>query len=194
LHFSSSPSTALVEEKSDSLQVKKIVVKAAKDIKESKIVYVNTDVLNESYELVKDLSSSIKSKQQALDSKYQAKGAAFQKKYMDFQENTSKGLLSENQSLTVQNELVKQKEELDNMEAQLQTLMDKMQKDNEIVLKNVMEYIKAYNETGNYNYILAYSSSAMSPVLIANESFDITAEIVDGLNEQYRAEKAAKNK
>ncbi len=193
LHFSNS-STAQLTATSDSVATTKFIVKAPKDIKASKIVFVNTDVLNEQYELVKELSSTIKTKQQTLDSKYQKKGKEFQVKYMDFQQKSSQGLLSENQGKAIQEGLVKQKEELDAMEAQLQGLMDKMQADNEVVLKNVMNYIKEYNKNSNYNYILAYSNSAMSPVLLANDSLDITAEIVDGLNEQYKAEKSTTKK
>jgi outer membrane protein len=192
LHFSSpvSADTAIVS--SDSAALAKPIVKAPKDIKASKIVFVNTDVLNEQYELVKELTANIKSQQQSLDAKYQRKGSEFQQKYMDFQQKANQGLLSENETIKAQEELAKGKDELDKMEAQLQGLMDKMQADNEIVLKNVMDYIDEYNKNSNYNYILAYSRSTMSPVLLANDSLDITSEIVDGLNEQYRAKKGIK--
>jgi len=193
LHFSNATTPELADAAvTDSTATIKQVVKAPKDIKASKIVFVNTDVLNENYALVKELTASIKSQQQSLDAKYQKKGAEFQQKYMEFQQKASQGQLSENQTLAAQQELEKGKAELDEMEAKLQSLMDKMQADNEIVLKNVMDYIEEYNKNSNYNYILAYSKNAMSPVLLANDSLDITSEIVDGLNEQYKAKKGMK--
>ena len=69
LHFSNSSSVATTGISSDSTAIKPLV-KAPKDIKTSKIVFVNTDVLNEKYEMVKELSSAIKAQQQTLDAKY----------------------------------------------------------------------------------------------------------------------------
>ena len=51
------------------------------------------------------------------------------------------------------------------------------------------DYIKEYNKSGNYNYVLAYSEGPLSPVLLANESLDITKDILEGINAQYRAKK-----
>ncbi|MDQ3046148.1 MAG: OmpH family outer membrane protein [Bacteroidota bacterium] len=170
----------------------KPVVMSPKDIKASKIVYINTDVLNENYEYVKELSSVAKSRLQSMESSYAKKGKDFQDRYMEFQQKAQAGLLSENQTLEAQQELQKKKDELDQMEMKQQELVEQMQRDNEKVLQTVMEYIKEYNKSSQYNYILAYSNSAMSPVMVTSEDFDITAEIVEGLNAQYNAKKGKK--
>jgi len=165
------------------------MVQKPKEIKASKIVYLNSDILNEKYDYVKDLTSAAQVKQGKLESAYQAKGQKLQKDYAEFQQKASQGLLSENQSNAAQEDLTKRKEELDQMEAQLQTLVEEIQKSNEEVRKTVVDYVKEYNKTSKYNYILTYTSGPGGIVLLANDSLDITNEIVDGLNAQYKAKK-----
>ena len=190
LHFSSPNRTVdLTTKTTDSLQLAKPMVQMPKEIKASKIVYLNSDILNEKYDYVKDLTSAAQVKQGKLESAYQAKGQKLQKDYAEFQQKASQGLLSENQSNAAQEDLTKRKEELDQMEAQLQTLVEEIQKSNEEVRKTVVEYVKEYNETSKYNYILTYTSGPGGIVLLANDSLDITNEIVDGLNAQYKAKK-----
>ncbi len=155
-------------------------------------MYINSDVLNEKYEYVKDLTTAAQAKQQRLESVYQSKGQKLQQDYADFQQKASQGLLSENQTKSVQEDLMKRKEELDQMEAQLQTQMEEIQKSNEEVRKTVVDYVKEYNKTGQYNYILTYTDGPGGVVILANDSLDITNEIVDGLNAQYKAKKGGK--
>lgn len=173
----------------DSTVTAQNMIVMPKEIKASKIVYINTDVLNEKYNYVKELSDVAKGKLQTLEASYQKKGSEFQKKYAAFQQKASQGLLSENEGALAQKELEKGKAELEQMEAKQQLLMEEMQRDNEKVLKTVLDYIKEYNKNGGYNFILAYSNSAMSPVMVANDSLDITNEIVEGLNAQYNAKR-----
>ena len=190
LHFSSCNSTCeTATSTADSTAAAKPVVMTPKEIKASKIVYINSDVLNEKYDFVKDLVSAAQIKQQRLENVYQKKGQEFQQKYTDLQQKASQGLLSENQTQIAQEELAKGKEELDKMEAQLQDLADEFQKSNDEVRKTVVDYVKEYNKTGQYNYILTYTEGPGGVVLLANDSLDITNEIVEGLNAQYRAKK-----
>ena len=190
LHFSACNNTCTTSTStSDSTVAEKPIIMAPKEIKASKIVYINSDVLNEKYDFVKDLVASAQTKQQRLESVYQKKGQEFQQKYADFQQKASAGLLSENQTKNAQEELTKGKEELDNMEAQLQELQNEFQKSNDEVRKTVVDYVKEYNKTGQYNYILTYTEGPGGIVLLANDSLDITSDIIDGLNAQYKAKK-----
>ena len=189
LHFSSDRSVTADAGITDSSSVSKQVVLLPKEIKASKIVYVNTDVLNENYQYVKDLSDVAKSNLQSLETAYKKKAAEFQNVYSDFQQKASQGLLSENQQKAAQEELEKRKAELEQMEGKQQQLMDQMQRENEKVFKAIMDYIKEYNKNSQYNYVLAYSDKIVGSVLLANDSLDITNEIVAGLNAQYKTSK-----
>ena len=69
-----------------------------------------------------------------------------------------------------------------------------IQKSNEEVRKTVIDYVKEYNKNGEYNYILTYTAGPGGVVILANDSLDITNEIITGLNAQYKANKDKKKK
>jgi outer membrane protein len=193
-HFTECNSCKTGDTANDSLTASKPVVLAPRDIKASKSVFVNLDVLNEKYEFIQDLSASAQAEQRALESKYQAKGQKLQEDYMAFQQKAQQGLLSENQISTEQEAFAKRKEELDQLELQSQSLMEKIQKRNEEANENLRAYIKEYNKSSNYNYVFAFSNNPLSQVLLADDSLDITSEILEGLNNQYKNSKAAEKK
>lgn len=192
LHFSSGKNSGNLSMESDSCITSKPIVLSPKEIKESKIVFVNSDILNREYDFVKDLTAAAQTKQQRLENAYQIKAQKFQQDYSELQQKASQGLLSENQSKAAQEDLGTRKEELDKMEAELQKLVDDIQKSNEEVRKTVVDYVKEYNKDGHYNYILTHSEGPGGVLIFANDSLDITHEILDGLNAQYRAKKGKK--
>jgi outer membrane protein len=192
LHFSSFSCCTETTDASDSTAAAKPVVMSPKEIKASKIVYVNLDVLNEKYEYIKDVNSKAKAEQSSLEKQYQSKGQKLQEDYMAFQQKAQSGLLSENQINTEQETFAKRKEELDRLEAKSQEMMERMQEKSDEMNESIKEYLREYNKNSNYNFVMAYSAGPLSPVLIANDSLDITDEILEGLNAQYKASKGKK--
>lgn len=188
LHFSAGAS-ADAELATDSTAVEKPIVKAPTDIKGSKIVFVNLDVLSDGYEFLKDVSASAQAEQNSLQTQYQSKGEKLQADYMAFEEKAQAGLLSDNQIQGEQEKFAKRKEELDQLQMKSEALGDKIQARTEEARKNLTDYINEYNKSGNYQYVLTYSEGPLSPVLLADPSLDITADILDGINSQYRAKK-----
>ncbi len=190
LHFSSLNKTADAgTSAADSATAAKPKVMMPKVIKASKIVYVNLDVLSDKYEFLKDVSKSVQAEQRTYENQYQTSGQKLQEDYGAFQEKANKGLLSENQISAEQDKFAKRKEDLDQIQRKSEALSEKVQAITEEAHKNLATYIKEYNKSGNYNYVLAYSEGPLSPVLLVNDSLDITNEILDGLNAQYRATK-----
>ena len=189
LHFTSKATCTADGSSTDSTAAAKPVVQLPKEIKASKIVYVNTDVLNENYEYVKELTAEAKREQASLENVFQKKEKEFQDRYQELQQKAAQGLLSENQQKEAEEEMVKRKGELDQLQGQEQQLMQQLQVENAKVYKSISEYLNEYNRHSQYNYILAYSGTTISPVLAANDSLDITAEILEGLNTQYKARK-----
>ncbi|MCW3102916.1 MAG: molecular chaperone Skp [Bacteroidetes bacterium] len=197
LHFSSCSSceAPVTANTGDSAAASKPVVADPKDIKPSKIVYVNIDVLNDKYEYLRDISSAAKAEHASLQGQYQSKGEKLQKDYEEFQQSAQGGLLSENQIGQKQEEFAKRKEDLDQLQMKADDLMTKIQDESFKAMENVKNYITEYNKKSNYDYVIAYSDQpGATQLLLANPAYDITAEILEGLNAQYQAEKAAKKK
>ena len=192
LHFSAPNSASSVGQNGDSTIVSQQNIMSPKEIKASKIVFVNSDILNKEYNFVKDLTAAAQVKQQRLEGAYQTKAEKFQKDYTELQQKASQGLLSENQGIAAQEDLKKRKDELDKMEAQLQTMVEEIQRSNEEVRKTVVDYVKEYNKKANYNFILTHTDGPGGLLILANDSLDITREILDGLNAQYKEKKGTK--
>ena len=66
LHFSSGSTVTETTTASDSTIVEKPIVIAPSEIKASKIVFVNLDVLSEGYDFLKDVSASAQAEQNNL--------------------------------------------------------------------------------------------------------------------------------
>ena len=106
------------------------------------------------------------------------------------EEKARGGLLSDNQIQAEQEKFAVRKDELDKLQLKSEALGEKIQARTEEARKNLTDYINEYNKTGNYQYVLTYSEGPLSPVLLADPSLDITSDILDGINTQYRAKKA----
>ena len=61
------------------------------------------------------------------------------------------------------------------------------------MIKRVSDFVAKFNN-GRYDYILAYTTANISSVLYAKPGLDITKEIVDGLNTEYKAQKSSSTK
>lgn len=192
LHFSNCNQNCSSSKSDDSTAISKPIVIMPKDIKASKIVYVNVDVLNDKYDMLKDLSREMLGQQQRLESVYQGKAQKLQQDYAELQQKASQGLLSENQSAAAQKDIMKRKEDLDKMEMQLQALVEKTQKKNEEVRKTIIDYLSEYNKNSKYDYILTYTEGPGATILLTNDSLNITNEVLEGLNAQYKSKKAKK--
>jgi outer membrane protein len=127
-------------------------------------------------------------KQQRKEKAFQTKAQKLQEDYMKFQQSVGQGLLSENQSIAQQKELMIRKEELDRMEVDQQKFVQEMRSKNDEIWKTVVEHIKEYNKVTGYDYILSYDETPMG-VILANDSLDITNDILNGLNAKYKAGK-----
>lgn len=194
LHFSGNGTAAAgTSGAADSASFAKPVAMSPKEIKASKAVYVNLDVLNEKYQYIIDLSASAQSELSTLESRYRSKEQKLQEDYIAFQQKAQQGLLSENQINSEQEGFSKRKDELDQLQLQSQNLMDKIQQRNDEANDNLRNYIREYNKNTGYNYVFAFSKSPASQILMVNDSLDITDEILEGLNSQYKAIKEANN-
>ena len=61
---------------------------------------------------------------------------------------------------------------------------------NEEARDSIQAFLKIYNEEKKYDYVMI---KAGDNLLIANPEYDITAEIVEGLNKRYKGKPAESN-
>lgn len=150
-----------------------------------KIAYVELDTLMNQYQLYKDYSevltrkgnniqNTLAKKQRALESH----AAAVQKKY-------------ESNGFTTRDELERAQAGIQREQQELAQLADRLNNEfneeqariNTEARDSIQSFLKRYNKTKKYDYVMV---KAGDNLLIANPKYDITLDIVKGLNKRYK--------
>lgn len=150
-----------------------------------KIAYVELDTLMSQYQLYKDYSEvltrkgnniqkTLAQKQRALESH----AASVQKKY-------------ESNEFTTRDELERAQASIEKEQRDLAELADRLQNEfameqariNEEARDSIQSFLKKYNKTKKYDYVMV---KAGDNLLMANPKYNITNDIVKGLNKRYK--------
>ena len=150
-----------------------------------KIAYVELDTLMSQYQLYKDYSEvltrkgnniqkTLAQKQRALESH----AAAVQKKY-------------ESNGFTTRDEVERAQASIQKEQNDLAELADRLQNEfameqariNDEARDSIQSFLKRYNKTKKYDYVMV---KAGDNLLVANPKFNITNDIVKGLNKRYK--------
>ena len=153
-----------------------------------RIAYVELDSLMSQYQLYKDyeevltrkgtdIQNTLAQKQRKLESS----ATAMQRKY-------------ENNGFQTRDELEHAQQSLQQQEMELQQLAAKLNNEfneeqariNQEARDSIQAFLKIYNQTKKYDYVMI---KAGDNLLIANPKYNITKDIVTGLNKRYNAKK-----
>jgi len=153
----------------------------------AEIVYVNSDSLLHNYEYFKDVSAKFESKTKAAQADLTAKGTAFQREVAEYQ--GSAGNMSAEQRAATEERLARKQEELGRLNQNASTSLSQEEaEENEKLYNKISEYLKKFSAEKGYKLVLTYST-ANPTVLYADKSLEVTKEVVDGLNAEYKKEK-----
>jgi outer membrane protein len=146
------------------------------------VAYLNVDSLLANYTFAQEASEKLMTKQEDARVKMNTKLRTFQNEVADFQRKLeNNGFLSRERAEQAQQKLAKKEQELQELEAKLtQDIMLENQKLNVQLADSLTNYLKEFNADGRYHVIL--SNTAKDNVLMAAEQYDITDEVVAGLN------------
>jgi len=152
------------------------------------IVYVNIDTLNEHYEFVKVLKQNLESTGNRLQREVLGEQDALEKEAAEFQRKISTNSITEDQARVVYEELMmKQQALMDKKERYTQQVAEQEFSMNVQLLDTVNSFLARFNRTFGYDYILAYRTAG--EILTANDSLDITRQVLVQLNNEYAARK-----
>ena len=149
------------------------------------VAYLNVDSLLMNYTFAQEASDKLMSKQEDARVKMNTKLRTFQNEVADFQRKLeNNAFMSRERAEKEQQRLAKKEQELQELEAKLtQDIMIENQKLNQQLADSLNNFLQIFNADGRYQVIL--SNSAKDNVLMANEQYDITNEVVNGLNARY---------
>lgn len=149
------------------------------------IAYLNVDSLLANYTFAQDASDKLVSKQEDARLKMNTKVRTFENKVAEFQRKLeNNAFISRESAEKQQQKLMKEEQELQELEAKLtQDIMIENQKLNQQLADSLTNFLQIYNADGRYHVIL--SNTAKDNVLMASEAYDITDEVIEGLNARY---------
>lgn len=153
----------------------------------SRIAFVNFDSILLNYDMFIDKREELAAKQRNSEAELTAEGQKFEREAADFQDKVQKGLVTRSRAQEMQQQLMAEQERITQLRDDLSMeLMEEEQVMNRQVLYAIMEFLEEYNKKRNYQYIL--SNTLGGALLYASDSLDITADVLRGLNEQYKEE------
>jgi outer membrane protein len=146
------------------------------------VAYLNVDSLLANYSFAIEASEQLMSKQEDARLKMNTKLRTFQNEVADFQRKLqNNAFLSRERAEKEQQRLAKKEQELQELEAKLtQDIMLENQKLNMQLADSLTNFLQVFNADGRYHVIM--SNNAKDNVLMAAEQYDITDEVVAGMN------------
>ena len=150
-----------------------------------KIAYVEVDSLMTQYNFAKDYSVTLQKKSNNARNTLTQKGNQLQAAVNNFQQKLqSNGFQSREQAQSVQNAIERQQRDLQELQVRLETeLANETQKFNEALRDSLNNFLTSYNKDKKYDLIL---SKAGDNILFADRKYDITKDIINGLNKRYK--------
>lgn len=155
---------------------------AAVGVNGLKIAYVKADSIILNYDLAQDLHDEFSKRQEAYNSEFGSKRQTFEKEAAAFQEKLQRGgFLTEQRAIQERDRLVGKEEEIRQLDQDLSVKLAELQAaNNQQILDSLLNYLKEYNKSKQYDYILNGAE-----ILVGDEANNITAEVLKALNERY---------
>ena len=152
------------------------------------IVFVNIDSLNEKYDFVKVLRNELEGTGKRLQTEVLAEQGNFEKEAADFQRQVAGNTISEEKAKMVYETLMqKQQAIIEKKDRFTQQVANMELNMNLRLLDTITNFLKRYNAKYKFDYILTYKTAG--DILIANDTLDITNDVLRSLNDEYSKRK-----
>ena len=149
------------------------------------VAYVNLDSVLLQYEFAIDANDKLMSKQEDARLKLNTKMNTLQREAADFQRKLeNNAFLSRERAESEQRRLLNKQQELQDLEAKLTNEILQQNQDLNLQLADTLQnYLEELNKTGKYQIIFA--NAGKENILLSADGYDITKEVIDGLNARY---------
>ena len=157
---------------------------------ELKLAFVEVDSIMTQYTFCKEKSADLEKKGNNIQNTLAQKQQALQNAAVKFQQDIQANKYTQQQAEAVQAGLQKQNNDLQALNQRLTAeFQAETEKFNEELRKNIQAYLAEYNKDKKYSIIF---SKQGANILYADKAYDITKEVVAGLNKAYKAAPAKK--
>ena len=155
-------------------------------IKGLKIVYVNLDTIMYRYEFALDINKEMISKEAKISATLENKRKKIEEEISQFEYKcNARTFASEDEFIEAREEIVRKEKEFmtERDELYAEWEQENMARGKEL-RDSINNFILEHNKEKGYDFIL---TKIGDNILFANEAFDITMEIVNGLNKRYKS-------
>ena len=153
------------------------------------IAYVNTDSLLTNYDMAKDLNEELIKKTEDARANLNSQAASLEKEMNEFNRKLqTNAFLSEERAQSEANRLQNKQNQLEQLNYKLQNdLAQEQAQMNARLSDTIQAVLKEYNEVKKFELIL--SNTMHDNILLDNEKYDITGELLEILNTRYSKSK-----
>jgi outer membrane protein len=149
-----------------------------------RMAYFEMDSVAAHFEMVKEVKAELTKKEEEINRQIDGELKRYQQRFFYYQNQARDGKLSQAQQDSAGIELKKMDDDLkllkDQKDQEYNSFMARKQ--NEIKMK-IENFLKDYNKTHNYSYIVSYEQGLF---YFKDTAFNITDDVIRGLNESYK--------
>ncbi len=151
-----------------------------------RMAYFDIDSLQDKYQYFKDVSGEIKRKEADITSQLNSLQNTYQKRLRELQEKSA--TMTQAEAEAAQHEYTQMQEKYQHRQMTLEQDLKKQQIDMMTRVRNRIEnYLKEFNKEKGYAFIMSYEPGFM--LYYRDSVYDITNDVINGLNEEYKKEK-----
>ena len=150
-----------------------------------KIAYVEVDSLLSKYNFWNDLTEQMLKKEENIRTTLNEKGKKLEKEAAEFQRKyENNGFISPERAQQEYQRIQKQQQDLEALQQKLMNELAAENQKNSLELRDsINSFLKLYNQDKGYDFII--SNTGFDNLLYGNPEYNITNEIVEGLNARY---------
>lgn len=168
-------------------ELKKVSVEAEKNAHSNfKIAYFDIDSLQTHYNYYKDALSQMKEREGQVNAELQDLKTRYQRRIVELQQKGPS--MSQSEGESAQREVNEMDQNYRQRESSLQDKLHNQQMElMKDLRKQIEDYLKIYNKQKDYAFILSYEPGFL--LYYKDSAYDITPDLIKGLNEQYKNNK-----
>ncbi len=185
LHFNNSEESSAMN---DIRNPEPIVMPA---VKMGSIAFVNSEDLLQGYDLVTKLSNSLDKQRQKKDADFTKRQSEYEQEAAYFQQQVQAQTISEQSAQEIYQQLMVKQEDLYALQQQYSNELGQLEFEmNVTLLDSVRNYLERMNSKTKFDYIL--NLDATGNIFVAKDTFDITSQVLEGLNLEYQLKYSTK--
>jgi outer membrane protein len=150
------------------------------------IVFVNSDSLLDQYDYYSAKKKEFEAQQDRIKGELKQQSDRLQQEIEQYQQQAA-GMTEAQRAQKEEQLTMKQQQLLQRKEELLDKLDKEQNNSSEELFLRLNNFFKKYNSGKNYNFILGFQKGG--GILFANDSLNITREVIEGLNREYAGEK-----